>query len=56
MHLLWEWYGQIWPNWAASLTTVIPLFVWHHIHIRGHQKRIEAKIDALSDQKVDDGI
>jgi hypothetical protein len=40
MTLLWEWYGQIWPNLAASAITLPPAFLWHHAKIRKHIERV----------------
>lgn len=35
-NLLWSWYGQIWPNLAASAMVSGPLFAWHHRRIKAH--------------------
>ena len=46
MDLLWDWWGQIWPNLAASALVSGPLFVWHH-------RRIKAHITATAGQGAD---
>lgn len=38
IHLLWEWYGQVWPN----AIVMVPGFVWAHLKIKKH---INKKLD-----------
>ena len=36
MHLLRDWWAQIWPNLIATPLTAGPMFPWHHRRIKAH--------------------
>lgn len=36
MHLLRDWWAQIWPNLIATPLTAGPMFLWHHRRIKAH--------------------
>ncbi len=39
MHLLVGWWGQVWPNLAASVIWATPAFITHHVLLRRHADR-----------------
>jgi hypothetical protein len=58
--LLWNWWGQIWPNLAASAITTGPMFITHHLLLRAHitataaAKTAPEQIAAVPDARAGD--